>query len=115
MGKILHILTDEKFSDYVINQFETPEMQSEFVLIPSNFDVDSNVKNIKKTQVVRQGSAEFRKLLTHLGDYSGIVFHGMHWGNWQAPILKAIPDYVKVAWVFWEAKYMDVRIALMIF
>ena len=30
---ILHFLSDDKFSDYVIEQFSSHEMQSEFVLM----------------------------------------------------------------------------------
>ena len=31
---VLHILSDDKFTDYVINQFKADYMQSEMVVIP---------------------------------------------------------------------------------
>ena len=97
---ILHLLTDEKFTDYAIAQFSAPEMKSEFVLVPSN-NMMEHVKLIDRCTIVRQGSSEFDALLNRLGDYSGIVLHGMHWGGWQKYILQRVPEHVKVAWVFW--------------
>ena len=96
---ILHILTDDKFTDYVIDQFEAPEMQSEFVLIPIN-SASSLVKQLDKVRIVRYPSAEFDDLLLHLGDYSGIVLHGLSW-RFDEDILRSVPDNVKVAWMFW--------------
>lgn len=97
---ILHILTDEKFTDYAIAQFSAPEMQSDFVLIPSN-NVMHLVKHIDQCTVIRQGSPEFEDLLNRLGQYSCIILHGMFWGRWQTPILRQVPENVKVAWVYW--------------
>ena len=97
---ILHLLTDEKFTDYAIAQFSAPEMQSEFVLVPSN-NIMEHVKLIDKCTIVRQNSPEFKELLNRLGEYTGIIFHGMFWGRWQTPILQKVPKNVKVAWVFW--------------
>lgn len=101
MKRILHIVTEEKFTDYAIAQFSTPEMESEFVLIPSNYNLMGQVKLIDKCTIIRQGSAEFKSLLDRLGDYVSIVIHGMHWGTWQSLVLQSVPKNVKVVWVFW--------------
>ena len=100
MNMILHLLTDEKFTDYAIMQFSAPEMKSDFVLVPSN-NMMEHVKLIDQCTIVRKNSPEFDELLNRLGEYSGIIFHGMFWGIWQTPILQKMPDDVKVAWVFW--------------
>lgn len=97
---ILHLLTDDKFADYAIKQFSAPEMQSEFVLVPSNNAME-HVKLIDRCTIVRQNSPEFDALLNRLNYYSGIIFHGMFWGRWQTPILQNVPKNVKVAWYFW--------------
>ena len=97
---ILHLLTDEKFTDYAIRQFSAPEMESEFVLIPSN-NMMHHVKLIDRCLVIRQGSPEFQDLLNRLNQYTGIVLHGLFWPGWQVPILKYVPENVKVAWMFW--------------
>lgn len=101
MGKILHILTDEKFTDYVISQFKAPEMHSEFVLIPTNFlKGESEVKQLNKVRTIRYPSEDFDDLLSHLSDYTGIVLHGLFW-RFDEDILRAVPNHVKVAWMFW--------------
>ena len=97
---ILHIHTDEKFTDYAIAQFSAPEMKSEFVLVPSNGMME-HVKLIDRCTVIRQNSPEFESLLNRLGQYTGIFFHGLFWGRWQTPILQRIPDNVKIAWMYW--------------
>lgn len=97
---ILHLLTDEKFTDYAIKQFSAPEMQSEFVLVPSN-NMMEHVKLIDQCTVVRQNSAEFDALLNRLEQYTGIILHGLFWGKWQTRLLQRVPTHVKVAWMYW--------------
>lgn len=97
---ILHLLTDEQFTDYAIAQFSAPEMESEFVLIPCNHE-DWTVKLMDKCTIIKRKSPEFDALLNRLDQYSGIIFHGLFWRGWQQPILERVPDNVKVAWVFW--------------
>lgn len=94
---ILHLLTDEKFTDYAIAQFSAPEMESDFVLIPSN-NVMHLVKHIDRCTVIGQYSPEFEDLLNRLDQYTGIVLHGLLWARWQTPILERVPKSVKVAW-----------------
>ena len=96
---ILHLLTDEKFTDYAIKQFSAPEMKSEFVLVPSNNAMEM-VKLADKCTIVRQNSPDFDVLINRLDQYTGIIFHGMFWGRWQTPILQKVPKNVKVAWYF---------------
>lgn len=97
---ILHLLTDDKFADYVITQFSAPEMESEFVLVPSN-DMMKLVKRINECKIVCQSSKEYAELLKRLDQYSAIFFHGMFWGYWQQPILERVPKSVKVVWYIW--------------
>lgn len=98
---ILHFVTDEKFTDYVICQFSAPEMQSEFVCL--NTANRMYMVNLCDTmRVMSPYSKDFKLFLdTELNKYNAIVLHGMHWGNWQNVILQKVPDDVKVAWVFW--------------
>lgn len=97
---ILHLLTNEQFTDYAIEQFGAPEMQSEFVLIPSNHE-NWRMKHVDKCTIIQQRSREFEDLLNRLDQYTGIIFHGMFWKRWQQPILERVPENVKVAWYFW--------------
>lgn len=97
---ILHILTDDKFTDYAIQQFSAPEMQSEFLLLPCNQAM--NLVSLKqKCTIMNPYSEELEQYIEHFDQYTGIVFHGMFWAYWQRLILRRIPKSVKVAWVFW--------------
>lgn len=97
---ILHLLTDDKFADYVITQFSLTEASSEFVLIPINNKLEL-VKQINRCIVIQYNSPEFTTLLNKLDQYSGVVFHGLFWGSWQIPVLEKLPSHVKTAWYFW--------------
>lgn len=97
---ILHLLTDEQFTDYAIAQFSAPEFESDFVLLPSNHE-NWTVKLMNKCTIVQRNSPEFDALLNRLDQYSGIVMHGMFWAGWQRPILERVSKSVKVAWYFW--------------
>lgn len=97
---ILHLVTDEKFTDYAIKQFELEEYNSEFVLIPSNGMLNI-VKYVNKVKLVNRDSEEFNELLYDLKKYNAIILHGMHWAFWETNILENVPPHVKVAWVFW--------------
>lgn len=104
---ILHLLTDDKFADYAIQQFSALEMESEFVLIPSNGMMDL-VKYKDKCTIIRQRSQEFECLLNRLGQYTGIVLHGMFWPSWQKRVILQAPSKIKIAWVFWGGEiYMQ--------
>lgn len=97
---LLHLLTDEKFTDYAIEQFAGNEFNSKFILIPSN-GLMHIVKNINKIEIINQNSIEYYGLIKSLDKYNAIIFHGMHWGAWESPLLANISKNIKVAWVFW--------------
>ena len=95
---VLHVLSDDKFTDYAIKQFQAREMQSEMVVIPSGaahpFTKYDNVR------VISYPSLQFSELLANLGNYSGIILHGLFW-QYCEDIIKATPPSVKIAWYFW--------------
>ena len=95
---VLHILSDDKFTDYVINQFKDEEMQSEMVVIPSG--AGHFFTKCDKVSIIRYPSREFTELLNKLHNYSGVVLHGMFWPYCEQ-IIKATPSSVKLAWYFW--------------
>ena len=97
---ILHLLTDDKFADYVIAQFADAERRSSLVLIPSN-NAMGLVHHVDQCQIVHQNSVEFEDLLNSLDQYSSLILHGLMWGRWQTKILQRVPKQVKVAWYFW--------------
>ena len=97
---ILHFLSDEKFSDYVINQFSEPEMRSEFVLM-SDSESKKYFRNCGVVKQVNPNDVEdMTTLLDSVGRYSAIVLHGLFF-PWCETVLRNVPNNVKVAWVFW--------------
>lgn len=98
---VLHILSDDKFTDYVINQFKDEEMQSEMIVIPSG--AGHSFTKCNKVSIVRYPSREFTELLNKLHNYSGVVLHGMFWPYCEQ-IIKATPSSVKIVWYFWGAE-----------
>ena len=95
---VLHILSDDKFTDYVIDQFSNDDMQSDLVVIPSG--AGHSFKRCDKVRVISYPSSQFVELLSILGGYSGIVLHGLFWPFCEE-IIKAAPHNVKIAWYFW--------------
>lgn len=96
---ILHLFHNDKFDEYAIKQFSGEEMCSEFVVVthsetPNRSDLAECVKK------VFWDKKDFKDLLCRLGDYNAIVLHGLFF-PWQEIVLQAVPDNVKVAWVFW--------------
>lgn len=101
---ILHFLTDDKFADYAIRQFCSPEMCSEFVLMAYG-DIHY-VKCLDNVCVLHPSSKGFESLISRLGQYNAIVLHGL-FDPWCARVLSMVPKSVKVAWVFWGGEIYD--------
>lgn len=95
---VLHILSDNKFTEYAINQFFDGGIRSELVVIPSR-DGKSFV-NSDRVKKINYPSSQLTDLLSNLGNYSGIVLHGIFW-PFDEEIIKATPDSVKIVWYFW--------------
>lgn len=102
---ILHLLFDSKFGEYAIRQFSDSIMCSEFVLVTdSNTPVYS--EKYRNVRIIKEEGNEFSSLLCQLGEYKAIVLHGLFY-PWQERVLEAVPDHVKIAWVFWGGDLYD--------
>lgn len=112
---ILHLLSDDKFSDYVVGQFSEPEMCSEFVLMTS-LDRTEYFENTKGVKVVNPCQKDLMNDLIHsLGNYSAVVLHGLFF-PWCETVLRNVPESVKVAWVFWGGEIYgrkDLRVSFL--
>lgn len=97
---ILHLLFDDKFSDYVIKQFAAKEMQSDFILV-SHTRETKHFKSIDAVKLVNPNeSSELEQLLADIGKYSSVIFHGL-FHSWQEWLLDHWPEHVKIVWVCW--------------
>lgn len=97
---ILHFLTDDKFSEYVVKQFRYLEVASEFVLITETDEKPKFFLEYEGVQVVNPNSDSFTKIVEGLSKYKAIILHGLFW-PWEEFVLRRVPKTVKVAWVFW--------------
>ena len=97
--RILHILADDKFSDYAIEQFESLSIPSDYALVSTEGD-EALVHLRNKTTIMRRGDASYMKMLASLSEYKAIILHGMFW-RYDYDILTRMPTNTKVAWVNW--------------
>ena len=97
---ILHLLTDEKFSDYVVEQFSAKEMCSDFILVSDTLKM-TYFHYIDKVRVINYAhQRELNQLLNLISQYDAVIFHGL-FEPWQEWLLRQRPTDVKVAWCVW--------------
>lgn len=97
---ILHLVFDDKFADYAVQQF-LPLGNSEFISVVSSTEQEfTHIKQIEKIRVLLDGSYDYCQLLDSLYRYSSIIIHGFY-TPWQVDIIKHAPSEVKVCWAFW--------------
>lgn len=97
---ILHLVTDEKFTDYAIKQFSDFINSSEFILVTYVDDPLKYVSLEQNVRVIKYGSEEYNNLCENLDKYKAILSHGL-FERWQQEIILKAPSNVKVAWMFW--------------
>ena len=108
---ILHLLSDDKFSDYAINQFgQAAPLQNDFVVL--TWADDDNLKFIKnkgKVRIVREGSSQVADLCGNLHQYKAVITHNLSTPA-REKIIKAACGTLKTAWVFWGFElYSDTK------
>lgn len=97
---ILHLVTDEKFTDYAISHFMAEPATSVFVLVKRyNFPI-THIKQTEHIRIIRYASDEYKSLIASLHQYSSVFSHGL-FEKWQEEIIQLTPKGVKVAWMFW--------------
>lgn len=98
---VLHLLTDDKFSDSIVKQFSSKEMLSDFVLLAYPEEMQHfHYENKAITVINPSKESDLKRLLSLVSNYSTVVFHGFYHA-WQAWLLNRWPEHVKIAWVCW--------------
>lgn len=98
---ILHLLFDDKFADYVINQFSNvAKIKSTFILVSYGKQIKyvtllDNVKHID----LNDGNY-LKLLMDEISSHTAVIFHGL-FHPWQEELIKCIPNNIKKAWYFW--------------
>ena len=96
---ILHILIDDKFSDYAISHFSEVPDKSEFVIINPTDELKF-VRQTAKAKIVAPYSQEYYDVIKKLYNYSSILFHGI-FNSWCEELIKNAPISIKIAWMVW--------------
>lgn len=98
---ILHLILDDKFSDYAINQFIALDNTSEFVVLTEVQDLKLNyIKNIQAVTVININSPDYFHFCKTINKYDAIILHGL-FSFLQANIIQLLSEDVKIAWIFW--------------
>lgn len=99
---ILHLLSDDSFSDYVIDQFENQiPGQNEYIVFKWNSDKKiSFIKNSNRVNIIQEESKNLYDYCSNLSRFKAIITHNLSTPS-QEKIVLAAPDFVKIAWVFW--------------
>lgn len=97
---ILHLVTDEKFTDYAITQFMAEPATSVFVLVQRYNLPITHVKQKDQVRIIRYGSDDYKMLLASLDQYACVFSHGL-FEKWQEEVILHTPSSVKVAWMCW--------------
>jgi hypothetical protein len=98
---ILHLILDDKFTDYAINQFLEIEDSSHFVLL-----VDADTYNVnfierkKEIQLINIQSPIYKQFCSTINEYQAVILHGL-FSPLQVNIIQFLDDDTKLAWVFW--------------
>ena len=101
---ILHLLSDEKFSDYAINQFSAMGNSSELVILTEVQDLKLiAIKNSQAVTVIHVNSPDYFQFCKTINQYNAVILHGL-FSPLQVNIFPFLSDKVKVAWVFWGAE-----------
>lgn len=99
---ILHLLSDDKFSDYAIDQFSraAPRKNDFVVLVFGKDDCLKNIRNKDNVRVIREGSAQVDEICKHISGYNAVITHNLS-TEAREKIIQAAFGKIKTAWVFW--------------
>ena len=98
---ILHLISDDKFSDYAINQFTAMDNSSEFVVLTEVRDLKLNyIKNKQAVTVINVNSTDYIQFCKTINKYNAVILHGL-FSPFQVDVFSLLSEKVKVAWVFW--------------
>lgn len=100
---ILHVLFDDKFGDYVYEQFSQYDSICKIVLLACSNEPVRYVTKCDSSDVIIWDSDSYSLLIQSLGSYDAIVMHGL-FSQCQYEIVRNMPQNVKLAWVVWGAE-----------
>jgi hypothetical protein len=98
-NKILHLLPDDKFTGYAIEEFNVKPGLNDYVVLTASYD-GLPVYAHGEARVIAEGSRNYYDLLNDIKQYRAIIFHSLL-SPCTAEIFGCLPPAAKVGWVFW--------------
>jgi dTDP-N-acetylfucosamine:lipid II N-acetylfucosaminyltransferase len=98
-NKILHILPDDKFTCYAIEEFNVQPGLSDYVVLTAS-PGDLPVYTYGEARVIVEGSRDYYEFLNEIKQYKAVIFHSLL-SSRTGEIFGCLPSAVKVGWVFW--------------
>jgi len=108
---ILHLLSDDKFTDYAIKQFSRlAPVQNEFVILSWRDDAFLEyVKNKDQVIVIREDSEAVTSLCQNIQKYTAVITHNLSTRSKERTIEEAAHQKIKTAWVFWGFEFYGIK------
>lgn len=100
---ILQITFDDKFVDYVVEQFSDYSSMSRIVLLTYDYKSIKYSKKIDKENIITYKSREYYELFDSLEQYNAVIMHGL-FDPMQYEVIRKLPNKVKLAWVMWGSE-----------
>jgi dTDP-N-acetylfucosamine:lipid II N-acetylfucosaminyltransferase len=98
---ILHLASDEKFVEGIIEFFEIiyPD-KNKYLIGVNNWNVKLiYLKSLSKVQIIKYRSRECQKIIRNISQYEAVIVHYLD--NQKAEIIRKAPDDVKFVWMIW--------------
>ncbi|WP_126972563.1 TDP-N-acetylfucosamine:lipid II N-acetylfucosaminyltransferase [Gynurincola endophyticus] len=101
MSKVLHLMIDEKFIDFFIEQSEqiAPD-QSVYWIASNKPEVDLKYVKSKKVVIKHWSLDRMPRLIEEANQYKMVFFHSFFFDHLDHFLLK-LSNHVKIAWTFW--------------
>lgn len=99
---ILHLSCDDQFVRYIDKQFLGDKISSRLVVCDYKKSPQL-AKYAPHMSYIQVGTKEYSELKISLGNYKGVIFHGL-FGRWSEELIDAVPAGVTIAWVCWDAE-----------
>lgn len=100
---ILQVTFDDKFVDYVVEQFRSYSSMCRIVLLTYDSNSIKYSTKIDKENSITYNSNEYYDLLASLSNYKAVIMHGL-FDKMQYEIVLKLPNNVKLAWVLWGSE-----------
>lgn len=96
----IHIMRDEKFNDFAIQQFEeVAPNQNKYIILTNNQSELYYTQNKDKTKPINIKKDEFKLLANSLPSYKVVFIHYLD--DWKEKLIAIAPPETTFVWMFW--------------